>query len=217
MAVVGKKANRFFSRRMAELNEARTKGAATRDLHPELVASIGKEVTERHEISEEIKLQAKVRMPTLAARAIESVGPSPLRRAYPARVHVHACICHTHTLFLSLCVSACNVRMCVCVFLFLYLSLSLAVSVCDAGRGGLARVAQRHLQVGTADRPDPDPVRRQRARAQQGIQARTHVHRHAQECPVTCACCVPVPALCAHAQRRPKMLAIHRSRERVGH
>jgi hypothetical protein len=59
MAVVGKKANRFFSRRMAELNEARTKGAATRDLHPELVASIGKEVTERHEISEEIKLQAK--------------------------------------------------------------------------------------------------------------------------------------------------------------
>ena len=45
---------------MAELNEVRSKSASTRDLDPELEESIGKEITERHEISEEIKLQAKV-------------------------------------------------------------------------------------------------------------------------------------------------------------
>ena len=58
--VVGKKANRFFSRRLADLNEVRSKSTAARDLDPELAEAIGKEVAERHDISEEIKLQTKV-------------------------------------------------------------------------------------------------------------------------------------------------------------
>ena len=67
--VVGKKANRFFSRRLAELNEVRSKSTVSRDLDPELQESIGKEIADRHEISEEIKLQAKVRCGLAASSA----------------------------------------------------------------------------------------------------------------------------------------------------
>lgn len=57
----GKKANRFFSRRLAELNEARTKSAFVKDLDPEIEATYGKEIAERHEVSENIKLHTKAR------------------------------------------------------------------------------------------------------------------------------------------------------------